>query len=198
MRGPIIGFWVRLHISLVKHDLNFLESDGDVAHRHERRVASAMMFCFRHSDVPGFCWFLLAANANSVRATATWRGTCKDIVVFFLTSPSLLAGFAAREFQGSRLIRSFTVSSLDGSNGLMTGNRLNLPYLCLSTFCVNCRVKFSGKFLMLSDGPDCVFPHTLTCVRTLRHVCSRILVSDSARYAARRNSELLMVRHLSQ
>ena len=43
-------------------------------------------------------FLLVSVNAISLRATAIWRGICKDIVVFFLpTSRFLLARIAARE-----------------------------------------------------------------------------------------------------
>ena len=102
-----------------------------------------------------------------------------------------------RQFQGSSLTRNFLVSCLDGSNGLMTGNWLNLQDLCVSTSVQTAGVETSSMFLIVSDGQDSVFPDILTCLHTLRDVCSRILDSDCARHSATRDQQLLMAGRLS-
>ena len=119
-------------------------------------------------------WFLLAANAHSARATANGGGACKDIVVLSIANPSLLPGTALRQ----------TVSRLvpDSQNGPMTGNWRNVPGLCVPAAVSDCTNQDSKcVFLIVSDGQACVFPHVLTCVRTLRRLCSCIHVSDCAR-----------------
>ena len=97
----------------------FSGSDFALNHMVTRRIGTdAVWHQWRCSDfvspmLPGFCQFLLAANANSVRATAIRQSTCKDIVVFFLTSPLLLAGIASRNTipklaPGSQLLGRFS------------------------------------------------------------------------------------------
>ena len=52
-------------------------------------------------------------------------------------------------------------------------------------------------FLIVSDGRACLFPHVQTCSRSLRPVCSCILVPDCASHAQRRDPDLLEVGCLS-
>ena len=68
-----------------------LEADGVKASRHERRVAQAMTFCFRHSDEPGVHWL-----ASSVRATANGEAPAKDIVFYSIASLLSFAGIASQ------------------------------------------------------------------------------------------------------
>ena len=68
-----------------------LEADGVKASRHERRVAQAMTFCFRHSDEPGVHWL-----ASSVRATANGEAPAKISSTFIKASLLSFAGIASQ------------------------------------------------------------------------------------------------------
>ena len=82
-------FWVRLHISWMKAQPGCLGSGGVNAHQRDRRAAPMVMLCVRHSGVPDFWWFLLAAadcQCQQGARNCMWRGTCKDIEVFSIAS----------------------------------------------------------------------------------------------------------------
>ena len=83
----IVGLLGRTSHQLDEAQPGSLEAGSDKAYRHERRVAPVAMLCFRQSlaapdreaisDVPDSCWFQQAADAKSVRATASGEAPAK-------------------------------------------------------------------------------------------------------------------------
>ena len=162
----------------VAHHQFLGQTDGDEAHRHERRVAPAMTCCSRHSDVTGFCWLPMPTMCERLQFGDAPAKTSK----FFLTSPVFLLRFASREtvsrlMPGSQLLGQLS-RLLQRSDDWQLSLRVHV--------CVTCTSRDPKHVL---DTTVC-FLHTSTCVCTLKHV-SRILVSDSARHSAKRDPDLL-------
>ena len=89
MRGAIVNFLGQTSHQLDEAQPESLESDGDKAYGHERRVAPVMMFCSRHSDVAGvsagFCRLPLPTACERLQLG---EAPAKMWSFFFSTSPS--------------------------------------------------------------------------------------------------------------
>ena len=96
-----------------------------------------------------------------------------------------LGSLLERHVQGLCLTRSCLIAFLNGSNGLMTGNWHDFQ-------------DPKHLFLIVSDGPACVFLHTLACSRTLRRVCSPASLFQTVQATPpKRDPSLLVVSCLS-
>ena len=100
--------------------------------------------------------------------------------------PALLHGIVPREtvsrlVPDSPLLRWFSPQWLPTFQCLATGAN-SKTFLCSRVS--DCTSQGAKRvFLIVSDGQACVFPHARTWFRTLRRVCSCILVPDCASHA---------------
>ena len=144
----VVGFLGQTSQQLDGARPRHLGADGVKAYQHDRRVAPAMILTLRHSLTAPFekqsPMYRVSAVCHCQRCARTASGGVSTETSLF-TPPRVLdcslGSLLERQFQGSRLTRSFLVSFLGGSNGLMSGNWSEFQGPGVSTSVPSARIK---------------------------------------------------------
>ena len=122
-----------------------LGADGVKAYQHDRRVAPAITLTLRRSLTAPFEKQTPSLTGVCCLPMPTVCKNCVSAETSLFTSSRVLdcslESFFERQFQRSHLTRSFLVSFLGGSNGLMSGNWREFQGLCVSTSVSTARSK---------------------------------------------------------
>ena len=170
-------FWVRPHISLMKHNQNYLIQM--VTKRASARTpcgisGDALTSSLRCTWVSAGCQCQqCASDCNLARHLQRHRR--------FPVHESFIARwnrFSRNSFMAHAWL---AISWLDSQD------------LCVSTSESIVRIDIPCMFLIVFDGQDC-FLHTLTCVKDM---CSRIIVLDRPRHSTKRDPHPLIAGCLS-
>ena len=143
------------------------------------------MLCFRRLLAAPFerqspmC--LVSADCQCLQCASNckWRDACKDIVILSVAGPLIALWSRPQETVSRLLADSQMIHRL--SRLLQQSDNWQLARGPRS-------LRFQARVPDHVWWSACVFPHTLNCVHTLRHVFSRILVSDCASHSAKARS----------